>query len=130
MSEALKFVPPRVAIIDSRTGLISREWYLFFQGVFDRIGGPLGEGNADLSASMFEDAGIEEIKAAVYNLAQVFGQDPPIPEAQTVALLDQSPSQQVLIETVQDLVGQVQELRDQLAEVAKELQAIKQSTVL
>lgn len=49
MSEALKFIPPRVPLLDARTGLISREWYLFFQGVFDRIGGSSGDGIADIS---------------------------------------------------------------------------------
>lgn len=48
MSDALKFIPPRVPLIEPRTGLISREWYLFFQGVFDRIGGANSEGIGDV----------------------------------------------------------------------------------
>jgi len=31
--------PPRVPIIDSRTGLISREWYRFFLNLFQLVGG-------------------------------------------------------------------------------------------
>lgn len=72
MSEILRFVPPRVPFLDTRTGLISREWYLFLQGVFDRIGGSTGSGTNDLSAEMPEDAGIEEIKAELINMAQMF----------------------------------------------------------
>jgi hypothetical protein len=34
----LQVIPPRVAITDPRTGLISREWYLFLLRVFERGG--------------------------------------------------------------------------------------------
>jgi len=30
--------PPRVALIDPRTGLISREWYRFFLNMFQLVG--------------------------------------------------------------------------------------------
>lgn len=39
---ALKFIPPRVPFLDQRTGLISREWYLFLQGIFIRTGSEEG----------------------------------------------------------------------------------------
>jgi hypothetical protein len=32
-------VPPRVPLIDDRTGLISREWYRFFLNIFTLTGG-------------------------------------------------------------------------------------------
>lgn len=66
----LKFIPPRVQLCDPRTGFINREWYLFFQGVFDRIGGATGESTTDLNTSMFEDAGIEELKSGFYSSVQ------------------------------------------------------------
>ena len=31
--------PPRVAFIDSRTGTVSREWYMFFLSLFQLVGG-------------------------------------------------------------------------------------------
>lgn len=31
--------PPRVPLTDSRTGLISREWYMFFLSLFTKVGG-------------------------------------------------------------------------------------------
>ena len=31
--------PPRVPLTDSRTGLISREWYMFFLSLFNKVGG-------------------------------------------------------------------------------------------
>jgi hypothetical protein len=39
MSDPIFFAPLRVPVIDSRTGLMAREWYLFFQAMFLRIGG-------------------------------------------------------------------------------------------
>ena len=36
---ATNITPPRVALIDQRTGLISREWYRFFLNLFNLTGG-------------------------------------------------------------------------------------------
>lgn len=33
-----KILPPRVALTDPRTGLISREWFLFFQSLYNVVG--------------------------------------------------------------------------------------------
>lgn len=35
----INIVPPRVAFVDPRTGIIAREWYLFLLNMFRRIGG-------------------------------------------------------------------------------------------
>jgi hypothetical protein len=34
-----QILPPRVPFIDSRNGLISREWYRFLTDLFNRVGG-------------------------------------------------------------------------------------------
>lgn len=39
MTDPIFFAPLRVPVIDERTGLMAREWYLFFQAMFLRIGG-------------------------------------------------------------------------------------------
>lgn len=114
MSEALKFVPPRVPLTDPRTGIISREWYLFFQGVFDRIGGANAPTPEDLSASFFEDAGSGETNALLFTVEQALSQTPPA--ASDVAL--------------DTLLGEVSELREQVAELRKELDAIRQGTLI
>lgn len=31
----VRFVPPRIPVCDPRTGMMTREWYLFFQGLMD-----------------------------------------------------------------------------------------------
>jgi hypothetical protein len=65
----INFVPPKVAISDPRTGLITREWYLFLLSMFERVGGSSGTSTTDLTLSQFEDAGIEETKAFLFRLA-------------------------------------------------------------
>lgn len=112
---ALKFIPPRVQLCDPRTGFISREWYLFLQGVFDRIGGANGESTTDLNTSMFEDAGIEELKAGVYRGAQDAAQVPPTPPD---------------LPADDPLLALVLALRDQVAELTKELEALRQGTLI
>lgn len=48
MSQPIYFAPLRVPLVDMRTGLISREWYLLFQQFFARIGGAKALNNTEL----------------------------------------------------------------------------------
>lgn len=127
MATALKFVPPRVAMVDPRTGLISREWYLFFQGVFDRIGGSTGPSTGDNFESLFEDAGNSETNAALFSAEQGL-QQLPIVEPPTVDQLDRAPRYEDY--TVDVLLAEISGLRDQVAELAKEVDALKQSSAI
>lgn len=63
----LTLQPPRVAITDG-TGVVTREWYRYFQDLQERVGGYDSATIAELSSSAFEDAGIEEAKADMYRL--------------------------------------------------------------
>lgn len=110
MSEALKFLPPRVPLTDARTGFISREWYLFFQGVFNRIGGSEGPSTTDLSSSLFEDAGSGETNALLFEAQQALSQTPQY--------------EQYVNDT---LMAELSGLRELVAEQAKELDALKQA---
>lgn len=49
----------------------------FFQSLVTRVGGVTGASTTDLTVSQFEDAGIEETKVQVRDLATEFGQMPP-----------------------------------------------------
>jgi len=42
MPNITEIIPPRVPLVDERTGLISREWYRFFFNQFQRLGGGAG----------------------------------------------------------------------------------------
>lgn len=114
MSEALRFVPPRVAFTDPRTGVITREWYLFLQGVFDRVGGATGQSNAELAQGMPDDAGLEEAKATLFAVRDA---------------ADQAPLAQ-LQQTIEQLQTELATQRDQLTELAKSVQDIQQNTLL
>ena len=39
MPDITQIMPPRVPLVDQRTGLISREWYRFFFNQFEKVGG-------------------------------------------------------------------------------------------
>lgn len=129
MTEALKFVPPRVPLTDPLSGFITREWYLFLQGVFIRIGGATGASTSDLSASMFEDAGVEETKATLFRATQDSGQVPPTLPALPVddPLL---PAAFPGIAADDPLLATVLALRDQVAELTKEIQGLRQGSLI
>ena len=63
---------------------IEPEYLRFFFSLYERGGGTTAPSNTDISASAFEDAGIEEIKATIYGQTGEFGQNPLpiIPEQQ------------------------------------------------
>jgi hypothetical protein len=113
MSDAIRFVPPRVQLVNPQTGVISREWYLFFQGVFDRIGGATGPSLPDTYVSLFEDAGSSETNAALFVAEQALQQLPP----SALAQIDQ-------------LYAELNGLRELVSELTKEVEALKQATSL
>lgn len=58
--------PPRVPIIDERTGLISREWYRFFVNMFNLTGG--GQNTTSLT-----DIQVGPMSAADEALSEIYG---------------------------------------------------------
>lgn len=69
---------PRVGIPLTISGdRVGNEWYRFFYDLAIRAGGVTGEGTDDLSAAMYEDAGIEELKIQGYALADELRSFPP-----------------------------------------------------
>jgi uncharacterized coiled-coil protein SlyX len=56
---------------------MSPEFYRWAYDVTIRAGGVTGEGTDELSAAMFEDAGIEELKMQVYQLTDELRSFPP-----------------------------------------------------
>lgn len=113
MSEIIKFIPPRVPLTDPRSGIISREWFLFFQGVFTRIGGATGTSTEDNAISAFEDAGSGETNAMLFSVEQ--------------ALMQLPVSEQPLPSEIDQLRTELNGLRELVAEMAKDIQALKQA---
>jgi hypothetical protein len=46
MPNVTQIPAPRVPIIDSETGLMSREWFRFFNAVYEQLGAGAGTGTA------------------------------------------------------------------------------------
>jgi hypothetical protein len=76
------FPPPQTRVIGSvlvggkpQPLALDIAWFLYLtQGLYDRAGGALGASTTDLEASAFEDAGIEELKLAIYRLTDQVGE--------------------------------------------------------
>ena len=78
--------PPRVPVLDQRTGMISREWYMFFLSLFN---------GANTSSASVEDlqktpdtsAALASYDAMLREVAQQAQTQPPNPAAEVVAML-------------------------------------------
>ena len=99
----------QIPLIDAG-GRISREWYRWASDATVRMGGVDGASTDDLTLSQFEDAGIEEHKLALYRLTDDVGQSPTVAQAVTV----------------DDVGVGIEELRAQIAELTKAVEALQQ----
>lgn len=71
-SNAIFFAPLRVPVIDPVTKLMTREWYLFLQAMWLRIGGSTAPTIDDLLQSLpagLETADVQAIAAAIEQAA-------------------------------------------------------------
>jgi hypothetical protein len=113
MSNPIYFAPLRVPLVDLQTGIISREWQLLLQAMFNRIGGANG-------------LSITEVLALLASGVQDAGQTPPVIPG--IAPDDQSPPM-IPDATFDDLLGELRQTRDVVAELAKSLQGLQQGTI-
>ena len=114
MSDPIFFAPMRVPLVDPRTGLISREWYLFFQAMFLRSGGTNGPNVTELTQIISDTFGTPEILAIQLTGLDAAAQSPTV----------------VPSVTLNDVLGELQATRDQVAELAKQLDDLRQGTML
>lgn len=114
MSESIYFAPLRVPLVDPRTGLMSREWYLFFQAMFFRIGGTNGPSSDDVLQGIPEELGAAELLAIQLSASDASAQFPTA----------------IPVVVIADLLGELQQTRDQVAELTKRLDDIQQGTML
>jgi hypothetical protein len=101
-SSTIFFAPLRVPVVDQNTGLMSRDWYLFFQAMFLRIGGTNGQSNDDLLQGIPEELGAAELIA----------------------------NQLTATDGLAQALADVSSMRDQLAELTKRVNDIQQGTML
>jgi len=113
MSKPIYFAPLRVPFVDLKTGLISHEWQLLLQAMFNRMGGTSGQSNDDILQGVPNELGAAELLALQSTAADAAGQVPvSIPSA-----------------TFDDILGELRETRELVAELTKSLQGRQQGTV-
>ena len=122
MSEVSK-QPVRVPLVDPATGVITREWYRFFEQVFIRVGGNSAQSNDELTVDLHDDAGIEELKADAYRIRDELNLTPqPLPQTD---YQDQAPPG-AFFTPIEDPNGRIEALQAQLNALAIEIDALKQ----
>lgn len=100
--------------------VFTRPWFLFLQAVYERIGGAISPSTTDLAEDLFEDAGTSETNAVLFDLEKTVFQDPP---SVSYIVPDNQSSVAVLTSLVKSLAAE-------LAEIQKELNAIKQGRLI
>lgn len=72
------FAPLKVPVTDPQTGLMTRDWYLFFQAMFLRVGGSQGTGTDDLQLiADTDDATVNDAQASIADLERAQALDEP-----------------------------------------------------
>lgn len=102
-----------IAMTEAVSGAPTRDWYRWARDITERVGGVTGPSTNDLSSSAFEDAGIEETKAALYRLADDINAAP----AAQPAAVDEDPQPSIA------------QLLAEIAELRKEVEGLKSGTV-
>jgi hypothetical protein len=109
---AIKFPSARQPVLaqdPQGNSTFTRAWFLFFQQIYDRVGGAIDSSAND--AQLGQVTNSSELEDQVYDLAQKFGQAPvPDPQAQVNALQ-----------------SEINELRSIVVEMRKEISGIQQN---
>ena len=114
--------PPRVPLVDPRTGMIDRAWYLFFLSLNRAVTGVIDESGVTFSA----ESTIASVEAELQTLAQFAETLPPVvalppPDALTdccSGLESQIAEMQKQIDALALLPAQVTAMLSQLADVS------------
>lgn len=116
-------VPP----IDIRTGQWSRPWLFFLQALWERTGGTLGMSVDDLTASLPEDSGIEELRAQFFGLRDTVFMLPP---ASVVTPGDEQTPPLPSAALPDDPSGRIEALEALVQRLASDIEAIRQGQQL
>jgi hypothetical protein len=126
MSKPIYFAPYQTPFVNLQTGIISREWYLFLQAMFNRVGGSTGQGTDDLLQGIPNELGAAELLALQSTAADAAGQMPPM--LPVIAFDDQSPPP-IPDATFDDLLSELCQAREQVGELQKRIQDLQQGPV-
>lgn len=105
---------------------VEPEWMRYLFTLDERAGGVSGVSTTELSEEAFDDAGVEEIKAIGYAMADAAGQVP-IGSFSGDALADaMSQIPVAFIEQIENVLTELADTRAQVAELIKTIQDIQQ----
>ena len=128
MSISMAPAPIRSPLVDAR-GIVTAPWLQWLRALYERIGGPIAPSNNDISGELPEDAGIEELKAVVYAMADAAGQAPAVADwAADDALWMPPPA--VTIPPDTDLETRVAEMAATLAALQAQINDLRQGLTL
>lgn len=103
----LYFAPMRVPLVEPETGLITREWYFVLQGIFQRA-----NNGQDLLQLPISSPQADEALAGI------------------AALQNVSPVAPVFVVADEQLIEQLAQVRELVADLLTQIQAIRQGTSL
>jgi hypothetical protein len=139
MSAALQFLAPRVPLVDPRTGLMSREWFLLFQAIWERAGGTTGPSTPALQQALqtLSDgttATTEELGTALQALAdEVAAQTDAAQQSPAMEPLplpdDQAPATLPAPAQTDDPSAELSALREELAALRRRVHDIEQGLI-
>jgi hypothetical protein len=72
------FIPPRVALVDPNTGMVTRQWYLFFQGGDPSTPSPVTVGVSPFTYTPSE-AGSVVVQAGTVSLLEIVRKGTAVP---------------------------------------------------
>jgi len=110
MSNPIYFAPYQTPFVDLKTGIISREWYLFLQQLFNRVGGSSSQTPDDILQGVPNELGAAELLALQSTAADDAGQ---VPVMLPATMFD-------------DVIAELQQAREQVAELMKQIQGLQQ----
>lgn len=114
MADPIYFAPIRTPLVDTRNGLMAREWYLFFQALWLRTGGTQAPDTDDSPADTNQGLVADQVQISLDDSNQ----------------LNQSPLPQALDAQVEQLFVMLAGQQDQIAELVKDIQALRQGPVI
>jgi hypothetical protein len=89
----LALIAPRVAFIDPRTGDISRQWFLLFAAIVDRLGGYDGLSNDDLALGVLSGGASPGLEEALQRITDALSSNPSVvPTFATPTVVDLEPT--------------------------------------
>jgi hypothetical protein len=134
MNSPLRLLPPRVPLVDPKTGYMSRDWYMFFQQLYDRVGGATGPSTTELASDLLDDGGAAGLAAQIFTAVDEYRQQPSTPLPLIAG--DQSNEVAGLREQVATLATQLNgaqsaicQLSSQVSVLLKELDALNQTII-